>query len=158
MRVKISSASSARLQPSPQRFLSFLSRHLTSKGWFARWAAIFRVGRGTSGSAKPRLCWTVSISGFGVAYALPPVNNGGQGRRDTLDCGSWVSVTTWRPVRLDISGDRGGLAEHRLSPMSCRPLTSKVWEFLFYAAHPMFNPTESPCTDPYARSCDRESE
>ena len=31
-----------------------------------------------------------STSGSGVVYALPPVNNGGQGRHATLDCGSSV--------------------------------------------------------------------
>ena len=32
--------------------------------------------------------WTVSISGSGVVYALPPASNGGQGRHDMPDCES----------------------------------------------------------------------
>ena len=52
-------------------------------------AATFRVGNATSASAKPRPCWSVSISGPDVVYALLPVNEyGGQGRHGTLDCGS----------------------------------------------------------------------
>ena len=47
-----------------------------------------QVGKATSAFAKPRPCWTVSISGSGVVYALLPVNNGGQGRHGTLDWGA----------------------------------------------------------------------
>src|SRR5271154_2581004 len=129
-----------------------------SKGWFARWAATFRVGRVILGSAKPQPCWTVSISGLGVVYALPPVSNGGQGRRDMLDCESWISVMIWPLARQDISGDRGGSAEQRLSPMPCQLLISKAWDFLCCVALPALDPNEPPCTDPYARWCDRESE
>ena len=128
------------------------------KSWFARWPATYRDGRPISGSAKPQPCWTVSISGFDVACALPPVSNGAEEQRDMPDCGSFVLVMIWRPARQDISGVRGGSAVHRLSPMPCRPLTSNAWGFLCYVAHSKLNPNEPPCTDPYARWCDRERE
>src|ERR1700728_996917 len=65
---------------------------------------------------------------------------------------------TSRPARHGISGAPGGLAAQKLSRMPCPPLTSIAWDFLPCAAHPVLNPTEPPCTDPYARWCDRESE
>ncbi len=65
---------------------------------------------------------------------------------------------TSRPVRQGISGVLGGSAAQKPSRMPCLPLTSIAWDFLPYVAHPMRNPTEPPCTDPYARWCDRESE
>ena len=63
-----------------------------------------------------------------------------------------------RSVRQGINGAPGGLAAQKLSRMPCPPLTSIAWDFLTYAAHPALNPTEPPCTDPYARWCDRERE
>ena len=74
------------------------------------------------------------------------------------DCESWISVMIWLPARQDISGDRGGSAAHKLSPMPCQPLTSTAWDFLCCTALPGLDPNEPPCTDPYARWCDRESE
>ena len=74
------------------------------------------------------------------------------------DCESWISVMIWPLARQDTSGDRGGLAEHRLSPMPCQPLISNAWDFLCCVALPALDPYEPPCTDPYARWCDRESE
>ena len=129
-----------------------------SRPWFASWAATFRDGRAISASAKPRPCWTVSISGFDVVYALLPASNGEQGRHDTLDCGSSVSVMILRPARQGILGALGGSAAQKLFRMPCPPLTSIAWDFLPCAAHPALDPTEPPCTDPYARWCDRESE
>jgi hypothetical protein len=61
-----------------------------SKPWFASWAATSRDGRVILVSAKPRACWTVSISGFGVVCALLPIINGGQGKHDMPDYGSLV--------------------------------------------------------------------
>ena len=63
-----------------------------------------------------------------------------------------------RPVRQGISGAPGGLAAQKPFLMPCQPLTSIAWDFLPCAALRARNPTEPPCTDPYARWCDRESE
>ena len=64
----------------------------------------------------------------------------------------------WLLARHGISGDRRGLAEQRPSPMPCPPLISIAWDFLCCIALPAHDPNEPPCTEPYARWCDRESE
>ena len=125
---------------------------------------VFDLGRylrgwqGYLASARHRACWTVSTSGSGVVYALPPVSNGGQGRPDTPDCDSSISVTILRLARQGINGVHGGLAAHRPSRSPCPPLTSITWASLVFTAQLVRNPSEPPCTDPYARWCDRESE
>jgi len=53
----------------------------------------------------------------------------------------------WPLVRQDISGDRGGLAEHSLS----YAMPATYWTVLDcprYAALPQRDPAEPPCTDP----------
>jgi hypothetical protein len=47
-------------------------------------------------------------------YALLPACSGGQGRHDTLDGGSSVSVMILRPARQGISGVLGGCFHQRV--------------------------------------------
>jgi hypothetical protein len=89
-----------------------------------------------------------AVGDDGVAYALLPANNGVQGRRDMPDCESWILVMIWPLARQDISGDHGSLAEHRLSPMPCQPLTSTAWDFLYCIALPVLDPVRTAVYGP----------
>ena len=74
---------------------------------------------------------TVSTSGSGVACALLPVNNGGQGRTRFARLRQLgLSHDLAARTAGQSHGDRGGLAERRPSLMPCPPLTSIAWDFL----------------------------
>ena len=141
--------------------LTASSRGITSEEspkLFASWAATFRVGKATSASAK-------------TPTVLGRFNKWIRRRIRSAACKQWRTGKTryarlrelglshdLAAARQGISGVLGGLAVQKPSLMPCPPLTSIAWDFLPYTAQLVRNPTEPPCTDPYARWCARESE
>jgi transposase len=74
----------------------------------------------------------LSEPGFSIGALLPVVMSGGDKPQTTAG-----SIHVEFP---GLSGDRGGLAEHRLSPMPCHPLISTAWDFLCCIALPALDP------------------